>query len=284
MIKLFHLFDDDFQSQNAAKCDLLIHIGFETFQYAVVDIVRDELKSLAEYQIPPSAHNPKDLISAIEKLPEYHREFKFPFNKISLSFDTLSYTLIPESLYNEEIKEQYAGYFQSAVPGVILSNTIKSEKIRNIFSINKELYADMNRIFNKPHIYSQSCTFIEGIKKTYKELTINTLYIDIHEKHVQLALFNNSGLSFYNIFDCQNADELNYFILNTIETLQLLTEEISVMLSGRINSDDEYYNRVKKYFNKISFADSRLIVNHSPQFDGISSHTYFSLICLEQCE
>ena len=65
MIKLFQLFDDDFQSQNAAKCDLLIHIGFETFQYAIVDIVRDELKSLTEYQIPASI-DPKELIKAIE--------------------------------------------------------------------------------------------------------------------------------------------------------------------------------------------------------------------------
>lgn len=283
MIKLFHLFDDDFESQNAAKCDLLIHLGFETFQYAIIDIVRDELKSLAEYQIPDS-YNPQDLINSIEKLPEYHREFKFPYHKISLSFDTFKYTLIPESLYNEESLAHYTRFFQSAIPGEVLQNTIKSEQIRNIFSINKDLYTDLNRIFNRPQIYSQSFTFIEGIKKTYKEHLSDSLYIDIHKKHIQLGLFRSSGLVLYNIFDCQNANELNYFILHTIETLQLNAKEVSLILSGRISPDDEYFKRLEKYFNKISFADSRLIVNHSQKFDDLSSHTYFSLICQEQCE
>lgn len=283
MIKLFHLFDDDFQSQNAAKCDLLIYLGFETFQYAIIDIVRDELKSLAEYQIPASL-SPQELIQAIEKLPEYNREFKFPFHKISLSVDTFKYTLIPESLFNEESVAHYARFFQSRIPGEILQNSIKSERIKNIFSIGKELYTDLNRIFNKPVIYSQSCTFIEGIKKTYNNLVSGSLFIDIHKKHIQLALFNDSGLVFYNIFDCQNADELNYFILNTIETLKLNSDETSLILSGKINSEDEYFKRFEKYFSKISFADSRLIVNHSERFDEYSSHTYFSLICQEQCE
>lgn len=283
MIKLFHLFDDDFESQNAAKCDLLIHLGLETFQYAIIDIVRDELKSLAEYRIPAS-YNQQDLINAIEKLPEYQREFKFPYHKISLSFDTFNYTLIPESLYKEESVPDYTRFFQTAIPGEILQNTIKSEQIRNIFSINKDLYTNLNRIFNRPQIYSQSCTFIEGIKKTYKDHNSTSLYIDLHAKHIQLCLFKDSGLIFYNIFDCQNANELNYFVLHTIETLQLNTEEISLILSGRINSDDEYFKRLEKYFNKISFADSRLIVNHSQKFDDLSSHNYFSLICQEQCE
>lgn len=283
MIKLFQLFDDDFQSQNAAKCDLLIHIGFETFQYAIVDIVRDELKSLTEYQIPASL-DPKELIKAIEKLPENQREFKFPFNKVSISFDTFNFTLIPESLYENDKLDSYAGYFQSAIRGEILINAIKSEKIMNACSIHRELHSFLNKTFNKPHICSQSASFIEGIKKTYKDKVQDALYLDVQEKHIQLAMFNKSGLSLYNIFDCQNSDELNYYLLHLINTLQIQPEKFAITLSGKINTEDEYHKRVQKYFKEINWADSRLIVNHPQKFDQISSHTYFSLICLEQCE
>ena len=283
MIKLFQLFDDDFQSQNAAKCDLLIHIGFETFQYAIVDIVRDELKSLTEYQIPASL-DPKELIKAIEKLPENQREFKFPFNKVSIAVDTFNFTLIPEGLYEESKLDDYAGYFQSVIPGEIISSTIRSEKIINLCSIRKELHHFLNQTFNKPHICSQSVSFIEGIKKTYKDQILDALYLDVKERHIQIAVFNNSGLSFYNVFDCQNADELNYYILYLINTLQIQPEKFAITLSGKINAEDEYHKRVQKYFKEIKWTDSRLIVNHPQKFDQISSHTYFSLICLEQCE
>lgn len=283
MIKLFQLFDDDFQSQNAAKCDLLIHIGFETFQYAIVDIVRDELKSLAEYRIP-ALNSPGELIKAIEKLPENQREFKFPFNKVSISVDTFNFTLIPEVLYDESKLANYAGYFQSVIPGEIISTGIRSEKIINLCSISKELYSFLNQTFNKPHICSQSVSFIEGIKKTYKNQVPNALYLDVHEKHIQIAMFNNSGLSLYNIFDCQNPDEFNYYLLHLINTLELQTEKVTIILSGEIRTEDEYHKRVGKYFKEVKWADSRLIVNHPQKFDHISSHTYFSLICLEQCE
>lgn len=283
MIELFRLFDNDFQSQNAAKCDLLIHIGFETFQYAIVDIVRDELKSLAEYHFADSYH-PKELIKAIEKLPENQREFKFPFNKVSISFDTFNFTLIPESLYEEDKLNNYASYFQSTIRGEVLNSTIKSEKIINACSIHKELHSFLIETFNKPRIYSQSASFIEGIKKTYKDLVQNALYLDVQEKHIQLAMFNQSGLSFYNIFDCQNPDELNYYLLHLINTLQILPGNYTITLSGKINPEDENYRRVQKYFKEIQWADCRLIVNHPQKFDQISSHTYFSLFCLEQCE
>jgi hypothetical protein len=72
MIKLLHLVDNNLQSQTAAKCDLLIHIGIGKLQYAIIDKVRDELKALAEYELPEIS-NLTDLMLAIERLPETKR-------------------------------------------------------------------------------------------------------------------------------------------------------------------------------------------------------------------
>jgi hypothetical protein len=146
------------------------------------------------------------------------------------------------------------------------------------------LHLALNRIFHRPKIYGQASTFIQGIKKNYKQNTGPSLYIDIHNKHIQIAYFKQSELSFYNIFDCINADEFNYFILNIIESLQLDIEQTSVILSGNVIKDDEYCQRVEKYFKNIRFADSRLIVNHPEIFNGVFSQTFFSLLTLDLCE
>lgn len=282
MTKLIHLLDDDFQSQQAAKCDLLIHIGLETLQYAVIDKVRDQLKALAEFKLPESK-NAGDLINALKGLPESSHEFKFPYNKIKISFDTFQFTFIPQELYLEENETKYAKFIRPSFPDIILTDTIQSLKIKNISAINSELNDSLYQIFQKPLIFNQASPFIEGIKKACPAENTSTLFIDIHTKHIQIACLNKSTLSFYNIYECISPDEFNYYILNTIEQLNLNTELCPVVLSGNIIADDEFYERIKKYFSQISFADSSSLVKYPQKFEKVLTQTYFSLICLDLC-
>ena len=283
MIKLLHLVDDEFQSQNAAKCDLLIHIGIESFQYAIIDKVRDELKALVEYELS-NISNQGDLIQAIEGLSECTKEFKYTFNKVKISIDSYQFTFIPDEFYQSGNDEEYAKFIITKQQAVILCNPIPAAKIKNIIAINSDLHLALHKIFHNPKIYGQASAFIQGILKSFKQNTEPSLYIDIHQKHIQLAYFKQSELSFYNLFDSINAIEFNYFILNIIESLKVDLDHTHIILSGQVMQNDEYYQRIEKYFKDIQFADSRLIIKHPELFDKVSSQTFFSLLTLDQCE
>lgn len=284
MIKLQRLVDDSFQSQTAAKCDLLIHIGFETLQYAIIDKVRDELKALVEYQLP-AFNNMRELIPAIEQLSEFSLEFKYLYNKIRISFDSYKYTFIPENLFEQEYEQEYAKFVNQSTSEDTLNNNLKSVKIKNVFAINSDFNTSLKRIFHNPKIYNQASTFIEGIKKTSYGSNANTLFIDCQSQHIQIAYLKQSELAFYNILECTNADEFNYFILNIINSLNLQVDQTQLIISGKVASEeDEYFKRLMKYFNKPTFADSRLIVKHSGIFKDLLPQTYFSLISLDLCE
>jgi hypothetical protein len=283
MIKLLHLVDDEFQSQNAAKCDLLIHIGIESFQYAIIDKVRDELKALVEYELP-NISNQGDLIQAIENLSECTKEFKYTFNKVKISIDSYQFTFIPDEFYQSDNDEEYAKFITNKQESVILCNPIPFAKIKNIIAIHSDLHLALNSIFQQPKIYGQASSFIQGILKSFKQNTEPSLYIDIHQKHVQFAYFKQSELSFYNLFDSINVIEFNYFILNIIESLKVDLDHTAIILSGQVMQYDEYYQRIEKYFKDIQFADSRLIIKHPELFDKVSSQTFFSLLTLDQCE
>ena len=283
MIKLLHLVDDEFQSQNAAKCDLLINIGIESFQYAIIDKVRDELKALVEYELP-NISDQGDLIQAIENLSECTKEFKYSFNKVKISIDSYQFTFIPDEFYQSGNDEEYAKFINNKHQAVILCNPIPAAKIKNIIAIHSDLHLALNRIFQNPKIYGQASAFIQGILKSFKQNTAPSLYIDIHQKHVQFAYFKQSELSFYNLFDSINAIEFNYFILNIIESLKVDLDHTAIILSGQVIENDEFYQRIEKYFKDIQFADSRLIIKHPELFDKVSSQTFFSLLTLDQCE
>ena len=283
MNKLFYLSDDEVQSQLAAKCNLLVHIGLETFQYAVIDAARDQIKVLAEFEIP-ELNGPSDLIKEIENLPESNKLFKYSFNKIKVSFDTFNYTFVPSELYIKEDEDLYGKFVKPLQDSVLLVNHIPSADIKNVGVIDSEMNAAINRIFYNPRIFNQASSFVEGIRKIAAQEKKSSLFIDVHGKHIQTGVLENSQLAFYNIFECINSDEFNYYLLSIIEQLSIEPEETKIILSGNVSEGDEIYQRVQKYFNIITFADTRHLVKYPEKFVLVPPHHYFSLFSLDLCE
>ena len=283
MNKLLYLSDDEVQSQLATKYNLLVHIGLETFQYAIIDNTRDQVKVLAEFEIP-KVTNTAELIKAIEELPESSRQFKFSFNSVKISFDTSNYTFIPADLYVEGNRQDYGKYLSLTGTREIFVNNISSAEIKNVVAIETELSDALHRIFQKPKIYNQAVPFLEGIQKTLSREDDLVCFIDIQPGHFQVGLLKDFKLEFYNSFEYANADEFNYYLLNIIESLAVQIEQTPIVLSGQISKTDEIYQRIEKYFDNIRFIDSEHLRKYSDKFENVPPHTFFSLISLDLCE
>ncbi|WP_411273737.1 DUF3822 family protein [Daejeonella sp.] len=283
MNKLLYLSDDEIQSQLAAKYDLLVHIGLDTLQYAIIDSIKQETKVLAEFEIPTLATT-TELIKAVEELPESNRQFRYTFNKVKVSFTTLNYTFIPAPLYLESDHQDYGKYLNLDNNGELLVNTISSAEIKNVLAIPSEFKTALQKIFQKPSIYSQATAFLEGIQSGLRREDELVFFLDIQPKHFQIALFKDLRLEFYNTFEYANTDEFNFYLLNVIQSLEIHLDDTRVMLSGKITEQDEIYQRIEKYFENIHFIDSELLVKYSGKFEKVFPHTYSTLFSLDLCE
>ena len=283
MNKLLHHSEDDIQSQLAAKYDLLINISPETFQYAIIDSLLHECKTLVEFEIPPLSTT-SDLIKAVENLPERNRQFKFAFNKVKIAFNTSDYTFIPESLYLEADQQDYGKYLDLTKTRELLVNTISSAEIKNVMTIDSHLKTALEGIFHKPRIYNQAVPFLEGVQRSLEREVEFVFFIDVQHKHFQIGFFKNFRLEFYNTFEYANADEFNYYLLSIIQSLEIKLEETRVILSGKISSSDEIYKRIEKYFDSIRFINSEHLVKYSEKFKEVLPHTFSTLFNLDLCE
>jgi len=283
MNKLLYFSEDDIQSQLAAKYDLLVNISPETFQYAIIDRVHHECKTLVEFEIPPLS-TPSDLIKAVENLPERHRQFRFAFNKVKISLTSSNYTFIPESLYLDADQQNYGKYLDLTDASELLVNTISSADIKNVISIDSHLKTALENIFQKPRIYNQAVPFLEGVQKSLEREDELVFFMDVQPKHFQIGFFKDFRLEFYNTFEYANADEFNYFLLSIIQSLEIQLEHTWVIISGKISSSDEIYKRIEKYFDSIRFIDSEHLVKYSEKFKEVLPHTFSTLFNLDLCE
>lgn len=282
MNKLLYLSDDEVQSQLAAKYNLLVHIGLETFQYAIVDKLHDQVKVIAEFELP-NVTGTAEVIKAIQDLPESSRLFKFSFNNVKISFNTSSYTFIPAELYAEEDREDYGKFLGLTRSSELIVNSLPSAEIKNIVAIESELNTALNKIFHKPRIYNQAGPFLEGMQKFLKGEGDSVCFIEVQPRHFQTAVFKHGKLEFYNSFEYANADEFNYYLLNIIESLNIDIEQTSVVLAGKITKTDEVYQRIEKYFESIRFINSELLIKYPDKFEEVQAHTFFTLFSLDLC-
>lgn len=282
MNKRFYLSDDEVQSQLATKYNLLVHIGFDTLQYAIVDFVRDQVKVLAEYEIPMPA-SASETIKAIQSLPESSREFKYTFNKVKISYDSFDYTFVPAELYDDADQMAYTRFIGNTANSDILTTRIGAAAIRNVSAINSDLHAGLNTLFNKPILFNQADPFLEGIKRASATGKENQLFIDFGMNHFQIGCLKDSNLTFYNLFECANADEFNYFLINVIDQFGIENAGTQIVLSGKASTGDPYFQRIEKYFADITSADTTQLIKFSEKLSEVPVHQYFSILSLELC-
>ena len=281
MDKLLYVTDEELQSQLAPKCDLLIHIGLDSFQYAVINNGFSKLMLLAEYSRAEDRTG-KDSLGDIKELPEFHKEFKYPFNRIIISYESSNFTLIPSELFSEDSIKFYQSYLKSSESDEVLVSKTADSKIRSVSLIASELKNAFVTSISKPLIYDDPSSFINAIMH-YNNGASTKLFVDIQKRHTRIASLRNNELLFYNLFETANSDEVLYYLLGLSSQFALDNSNLKLILSGNIMEGDELHQKLEQAFSALSFADSASFVHIPDSFRNTPSHRYFRLISLLKC-
>jgi hypothetical protein len=117
-----------------------------------------------------------------------------------------------------------------------------------------------------------------------RDTNAHKLVLQFNDESFEACLISDEKLVFNNLYAIKNADDFNYYLLMIREQLAIDTKNTSVILAGNIESADEQYKRIEKYFEDVRFADSTEIISFSTAFDQTSKHQHFSLLGLSLCE
>lgn len=277
------LTDGHFQLQHSPKCDLLIQLGSHSVSYAIIDKEQDQLKVLFNKPLAATeqALSNTELISQLQLNHEYLRQ---SFRRVKISIETSKFTFIPDDLYQEDDRSQYARFLAVTLPGDVQVNAVSGFGLQNVAATDSDLRKMLNEQFEQPAIYSQVEPMLQGISRIYKNDGPSQLFLNFSEGKFEAALLQDGGLTFYNIYSIPAADDFNYYLLNLISHSGLDINQTALRLSGKISIEDEKFLRLKKYFKDPAFADSLKLVRQTSAFRLIPAHNYFSLLSLDLCE
>ena len=272
--------DEQFNPHNSGACHLLIHLDTNSYSYAIIDKKQGRLNVVGKTYFPEIVSTYSDL-NRLEILIAENEIVKLDFEKVKISLQTQAFTFVPEELYSQADLPQYSKFIGAKPESTLINTDIHPFGIKNISAVDAELENSLQNAFTDPLIVCQANPIIAGIYNLHKKGNSGELFLNFNHDRFEAAVIKRDTLEFYNIFEIATTDEFNYFILNLISEFSI-SPGLAVTVSGEIDSQNEHYMRLQKYFEQISFAET--LTNNDEAFKGFNPHLFFSLLSLDLCE
>ena len=276
--------DDTFDPTRIARCTLCIEIDEARFRFCFVEEAPRRYVWLEDYAFDTFLNDEeyldklKTLVAAHPYLPSDQ------WKDVRIAVNTPAFTMIPAPLFR---KEYAADYLQLATGGAasaesrMLSHPVAPVDAYTLFTM-PTAWSDWllgQYPLQSIDFYHFTCPLIIGAIASHAEHDHPRLVtIHVEATHFILIYTEEKGLKFCNRFPYQNAAEMTYLVLFTMNRLQLLPEELKVLLYGEVTPFSELYAELARFIPKLHFGKSPKTIQYVPEFEDIPEHRYFGLL------
>ncbi|WP_158795896.1 DUF3822 family protein [Pedobacter sp. L105] len=267
------LVDPEFDPHTAPDCNLLLKITGDSFSYAVIDKNSRQLKAVFDQQ------DCEDTVKELGLALKNDSYLRLPFREIKVSVYTPDTIAVPNRFFNAQDLSSYANFFSEEAPGKLYTQPFARFGFNSVFKLEQFAEDTLNTYLSGAAKYEQNAPVL-ALAPTAEE---SSLLLDFTAGSFNALLLAKDKVLFQNNFQVENTEEFTYYLLLLIQELELDTTAVSVLLSGIIHQEDDYYSCLNKYFHQIHFnlppADD---IDHAI-LEDMPAHYYSTLLALDLC-
>lgn len=249
---------------------LSIHISLNGLSFCIIEENTNKIVFLKK-DIFSKKITTNELLKSLKKSFKDNPKLNDVFSSVKvIHYNNLS-TVVPEVIFDKNNALSYLKFNSK----ILQNDYVANDLIFNNECVNVYIpYVNINNfIFKKfdSFIYNHySSIILEQIKLNEKNSTNPSLYLNIGLNHIDLTYFKENKLVFYNTFEFVSKKDIIYYILFTVDQLNLNPEETPIVISGKISKEDEYYKIIYKYIRNVSVFNSK-IEHKSKYYDDLRS-------------
>jgi hypothetical protein len=237
--------------QNNIKA-MSIQIRLNGLSFCILNRTNNTIEFITHVRLDKKA-TPYELLNELTKAIDSKIELQQTFDTITCIYQNELGCLIPNELFDENNLAEYLKFNSK----ILKTDFISFDKLAANNSVN--VYIPLVNINN--YIFETFGSFdykhfatilIETLLQKEATTTEHVLYLHINEASFEIIGINNKALTFYNTFEYGSKEDFIYYILFTLEQLQLDPENIKVAFIGGVTENDDLFKILYKY---IRFVD-----------------------------
>lgn len=235
---------------------LSIQVRLDGFSFLIQDRISN---SVVHYKNIPFKHkvDPNHLIDQLKDIYEQEQRLSQNYAHIEVIYINSLFTIVPQALFNEEHLTDYLKFNTKLLKtDFVAYDELKGQELINVYIP----YANANNFFFDQY---GSFTYHHGVSVLIAncleviDREQHTVIVNVHPSSYDLLVIKENKLALINSFDYQTKEDFIYYLLFTIEQLDLDPETIKLLLTGHISKESDLYTLVYTYVREVAILPSK---------------------------
>ena len=227
-----------------------------------------------------------DLVETSDKLSEQFKSIvagssllKGEFRSTSLAQVDSDFTLVPSPLYQEaRADEVFAFNFPSIAERNITADQVDDLDVRNLYNLSASLSATSKALFPGIKILHAQSSLLSRLALLNKSQSGPRVFLHFRKPWFDMIVMDGKKLMLCNAFPYQAPEDVAYYVLYTLEQLELSPENAALSLLGDLHMDSETYRILETYVKNIAFFEDSSGLKVATKLDSVPRHVYFNLL------
>lgn len=264
---------------SAQKSNLSLFFSANSLIFCEFDEYFKNIVELCDVEFNTNVNPSLTLIERIQFIFNNYQITK-NYQKVYISVLNSHFTLIPTAFKNEI----NADILQFGTGLTITKNTIE-HSINNFivcYTLDQELKQYLEKTFPIAFIRHAGAVTL-SLFNTLPTLINCDLLLNLNFGSIEIAVKQKSNLQFYNVFNYQTNEDIIYYLLFTLEQLNLNPLLVKVVIAGQLKTTDNIIVSLKKYIKHINFIINDTVIFPKNELT-IPNHYYFTVLNQHLCE
>jgi len=260
--------------EETSKKKLSIQFSLDGFSFYISN-THHIISKFTSFNFTKPIKSPELILKKIKEIFKNEKTLQQDFETVSVVHQNNLSTLVPNQYFKDDNLNKYLKYsVKTITTDLIVYDDLNFIKAKNVYvpfvNINNFIFQNFGEFEYKHH----SSILLEKLF-LQSDGSLN-FFVNISQSLFDIVVLKDSKILFYNNFEYQTKEDFIYYILFTLEQLELSTDKTKVSLLGDINKQSELYKILYTYVRNISFFNSKTpIFNNQTEID---KHSNFILL------
>jgi len=247
--------------ENSIHRKLSIQAGLNGLSFCVTDTITHKILAFEKVNFKTQS-TPYLMLKELKAKLDLSSGAGNNFSEVMVIHKNNMFGLVPRPLFNKDELPNYLKFNAKIMANDLIAyDEIPNQDIINVYipytNINNYIF-DLFGAFEFKH----SGTVLISTLLSQKRTTSGAVcYLQVSEKEMEMMVVFDKKLLFYNQFEYGTKEDFLYYLLFSLEQLQLDLGKVQLKMFGAIEEGDPIYELCHKYVDQIA-----VFVPNSPSF------------------
>jgi hypothetical protein len=166
---------------------------------------------------------------------------------------------VPAALYLESKKSKYLDFIGIRDDNsVVCADYIELADIYNVYCVSKKEHAKLKEIENSEFRHASTLLLEDLIKENHERTDDSRVYLNVKNNSFEMVVLKGAKLLFDNVFRFKTKEDFLYFVLFSMEQLNIDVEITPVYFMGMIEKDSQIVELVTRYIRDVRFKTEKI--------------------------